>query len=186
MKRLAPSALRSTVFLCCDLQEKFAKRIVNFDGMIQVANELAAASIVFQIPYIVTEQYPQGLGKTDTRVKIPPHAKVFAKNTFSMMTPEVNGATEAAQNFILFGIESHVCVLQTAADLRERNKNVFIVHDGVSSQRASDREAALLHLAQLGCITSSSESLMFQLLGDCKNEHFKGISNVFRARPASQ
>jgi hypothetical protein len=81
---------------------------------------------------------------------------------------------------ILFGIEAQVCILQTASDLRKLGYEVHIPMDGVSSQRQFDRVGGFRRLEQLGACLSTSESLLFQLLGSAKAPNFKAISKLVK------
>ena len=87
-------------------------------------------------------------------------------------------------NVVLFGIEAHVCILQTAIDLLEAGKEVHVVADGTSSQRQADRMVAFERLRQMGVFVSTSESIVFQLVGNAKDACFKAISELSKeARP---
>eukprot|EP01010_Urceolus_cornutus_P001372 NODE_1911_length_712_cov_236.693816_g1488_i0.p2 GENE.NODE_1911_length_712_cov_236.693816_g1488_i0~~NODE_1911_length_712_cov_236.693816_g1488_i0.p2 ORF type:complete len:211 (-),score=66.17 NODE_1911_length_712_cov_236.693816_g1488_i0:79-657(-) len=191
MKSFGRLSRRSTAFFLCDIQEKFVPKIYAVDSVVWVANYLAKASQVLECPLIVTEQYPKGLGKTYDEIKLPEAARVFAKTKFSMVSPEVmNCLTESPEritDIVLFGIEAHVCIQQTAMDLLESGYNVHIAADGVSSQRQSDRMMALERLRQLGVYISTSESILFEILRDAKDPYFKGISELSKdARPDSR
>ena len=106
---------------------------------------------------------------------------MFEKKLFSMITPEVdeflreNEDIAERKKAVIFGIESHVCVLQTVLDLIDRDYEVHLVTDGISSQRKIDRTTALHRLGQQAFLTTS-ESLVFQLVGSADHENFKAIS----------
>ena len=169
----------STAFFLCDVQEKFVPVIKHADSVVWVGNYLAAASAVLGCPLVVTEQYPRGLGHTFAGVKLPEHAQVFEKTRFSMCTEEVLGVLPAhVTDVVLFGVEAHVCVQQTAIDLREKGYGVHVAADGTSSQRQSDRLMAFERMRQIGAFISTSESILFQLVKDAKDEHFKAVSNL--------
>jgi isochorismate hydrolase len=103
-----------------------------------------------------------------------------------MVTPEVDQHMKTNLSHIksvaLVGIEAHVCVLQTALDLLERQYQVFIVTDGVSSSRQADRMIALRRLEQAGCILTTSESLIFQMCETAKFARFKEISALMKEK----
>lgn len=113
------------------------------------------------------------------------HHKMVAKTLFSMITPEVEEhltkALPHVKQVLLLGIETHVCVLQTALDLLSKGYEVHLLVDGVSSQRESDRAIALQRLVQAGVLLSSSEMALFQLAGDAKAPAFKTISELVKA-----
>lgn len=114
---------------------------------------------------------------------------IFTKSSFSMVTEQVKQVLQQTQKkqVILFGIEAHVCVLQTAIDLIDQDFQVHIATDGTSSQRVFDRSVAFERLKQAGCYLSTCESLLFQLMGDANYEHFKQVSALcnpkLNARP---
>ena len=108
---------------------------------------------------------------------------VFEKTKFSMFIPETKQVLEQykATDVILFGIESHVCIYQTALDLLEEKKyNVHVLVDGVSSRHAFEKQWALPSLAAMGVSLTSSESIVFQILKDFKNEKAKAISAIIK------
>lgn len=115
-------------------------------------------------------------------------APVFEKTQFSMLTEHVREYVHEAmmvrgsrlQRVVLFGIETHVCVLQTAMDLLEQGVDVHVVVDGVSSQRVLDRTVALSRLQSLGAFLTSTESLMLGLLGDAAHPKFKEVSEILK------
>jgi len=112
--------------------------------------------------------------------KNPP--PVFAKKKFSMITPEVSNKLNEMKDLkscVLFGIESHVCVQQTALDLLEQEKEVHIIVDGVSSMRAYDRHIALKRLENVpGCFLTTAQSLIFMLMESAEHPSFKLISKM--------
>jgi isochorismate hydrolase len=99
-----------------------------------------------------------------------------------MMTEEVTEYlnTLDKEQVVLCGIESHVCVLQTAMDLIQQGKEVHVVADAVSSQRAYDRTVAMERLKDIGVYFTTSESLMFQLLKTSTHPHFKACSKLLK------
>lgn len=133
--RLQP---RHTLFLLCDVQEKFRTTIPLFDAMVANTQKLMAAGKAMQVPLLVTEQYPEKLGKTAAELDIG-HAKaVFSKSLFSMVTPEVQGkctelfgADNKLQSVVLFGIEVSVCVRVIARAHKIIFKTVLFVSNNV-------------------------------------------------------
>lgn len=119
------------------------------------------------------------------------------KTLFSMITPEAKAFITSEQpkvdfsstsdrgTFILFGIEAHVCVQQTALDLLADNHSVILPIDGVSSQRPGDRETALRLLAGSGATLTTTESLLLALAGDAKAPGFKPLANLVKEHNAA-
>jgi len=137
-----------------------------------------------KIPIIATEQNPKALGKLVKEIELK-NAKVFEKTQFSMLIPEVRNELENTKRslVILFGIEAHACILQTAIDLKEANYDVHIAIDATSSVRPHDRFAAFDRLRQSKVFLTSTQSLILQLMVDSKYEHFKAISAWFKENP---
>ena len=130
---------RSSLFIC-DIQERFRPAIHKFDSIAVRTAFLTRCCQELQIPIIITEQNPKALGPTVHEIKDvldESKAKIFPKMQFSMLTPEVEDALTGNQ-IILCGIESHVCVLQTALDLIEKGHEVHLVCDAISSIRSAD------------------------------------------------
>ena len=109
-------------------------------------------------------------------------AHVFPKLKFSMWTEAVSAhVSSLAPDFtdvILCGIEAHVCVQQTALDLLAQGKRCWVVVDGVSSQRAGDRAVALQLMRDAGAYLTTTESLVFGLLGSAAEPDFKAVQKV--------
>jgi len=146
-----------------------------------VCKTLSIASQKLGIPLIVTRQYPKAFGPIVPEIDIS-HAKAYDKTKFSMLIPEIAQQLANTESVVLFGIEAHVCVLQTALDLLVEGKDVHLVIDGTSSQRQYDRLAAFSRLKnQPGVFLTTCESLLFQLLGDASHPTFKEISNIVKA-----
>ncbi len=144
---------------------------------------LKAASLL-DIPVLVTEQYPEGLGKTDnTLVESIEDVAVYEKTCFSCLGQSVFSKTveqSARSQYILCGIEAHVCVLQTALELIAQGQEVFVVEDAVCSRSAQNKQNALQRIRQAGGIISNMESVIFEWLRDARHARFKEISSLIR------
>jgi len=163
-------------------------------AVIDTASRVVRSAKVLGMPVMVTEQYPQRLGSTVSELQSHVSdcgAPIVPKTKFSMFTSEVEQAmkTSAFENrkqILLCGIETHVCIFQTAVDLLERGYEVHVVVDGVSSQRATDRAVALNRLSQIGAHLCTSEMAVFQIVGDAKGEGFKAISAIAKEQRPDQ
>lgn len=154
-------------------------RVLNNSGV------LLQAAALLDIPVLVTEQYPQGLGKTEPAVArhLPAHAKHFEKTCFSCCgAPGFMDALRAfaRKQVVLAGMETHVCVLQTALELNDAGKRVFVAEDAVCSRAEAHHHNALARLRQAGVIVSNSESVLFEWLRDASHAHFKQVSALIR------
>jgi len=174
-----------TVLIVVDFQEAFRSPINDFA---QIASRISIAVRGFQIlnlPIIVTEQYPKGLGRTAEEIlfSLPPEFEFVEKTAFSSCGAtrfmEKLRATGASQ-IVLCGLEAHVCVNQTAHDLLNENYEVHILTDCVGSRFTPDREIALRKMQQSGVVPSSVEMGLFELMTDAKHEQFKEIQNLIK------
>jgi len=145
---------------------------------------LTAALKVLEVPYLVTEQYTKGLGFTIQLLRIAfGEYEAIEKTTFSCCDePEFIKAINAAgrKNIILCGIETHVCVLQTAIDLLEAGYQPVVIEDCVSSRKLSDKNTAIERMRQEGVIITSLESILFELTRNSGTETFKAISKLVK------
>ncbi|KAI9018141.1 Isochorismatase-like protein [Phycomyces nitens] len=177
--RLSP---QTSALFVCDIQERFKGVIWQFPSVITVAAKMIKTSKVLDIPVVVTEQYPKAFGPTVQELDISDAALTLHKTKFSMYLPEVAELMKQKQtkSVILVGIESHVCVLQTALDLLENNFDVHVLADGISSQNPPEINIAIGRMKAAGATITTSESVMFQLVQDAKHEKFKAISGLVK------
>jgi len=162
------------------VQERFRDVIWHMDSVIRTSKLMVDGAAVLNVPVVATEQYPKALGATvaelGTMPKIP-------KMVFSMCSTEVKAhlATLGPRdNFLICGLETHVCVLQTCLDLLESGKTVHVVVDAVSSSRQLDRAVALRRLEAAGAIMTTAESALFMLMGSANFAGFKQISGLVK------
>ncbi len=146
---------------------------------------LLQAAVLLHVPALVTEQYPKGLGRTEPGLAqyLPQSTPIFEKTCFSCSSAA--GFMEAIQRsqrdqVILAGMETHVCVLQTALGLNAQGLQIFVVEDAVCSRRSENKTNALARLRQAGIIVTNTESVLFEWLRDASHEHFKTISAFIR------
>ncbi|KAK7120052.1 hypothetical protein R3I94_020165 [Phoxinus phoxinus] len=174
----------STAFFCCDMQERFRPAIKYFGDIISVGQRLLQGARLLGVPVLVSEQYPKGLGSTVQELDLTGAKLVFPKTKFSMLLPEVEAVlaeTPGVRSVVLFGVETHVCIQQTALDLIGRGFEVHIVADATSSRSMMDRMFALERLARTGTIISTSEAVLLQLVADKEHPKFKEIQNIIKA-----
>lgn len=174
---------KNSCLLVVDVQEKLvhavhdsAQLINNCLWLLNVANRL-------QIPTLISEQYPRGLGKTIPELlSLVPTKQVMEKVHFSCAASLSCSALlekVAVRQFVLIGIESHVCVLQTAIGLLEAGYQVFVVADAVSSRSAQDKELALARMRALGVQIVSREMVFFEWVQQAGTAEFKQLSKDF-------
>lgn len=174
-----------STLVCVDVQTRLATAMPDTDmtALIRNANILLQAAPLLDIPVIVTEQYPQGLGETLPELKTrAPHAPVVAKTHFSCMADPAftRLLTTDRPHIVLFGIEAHICILQTALDLLDAGKQVFILEDAILSRKPQHRDNAIQRMRAAGAIISNTESFLFECLGNAEGDVFKAISKLVR------
>jgi nicotinamidase-related amidase len=168
-----------------DMQEKLANAMPADALKIVTKNceILAQAAALLNIPTVLTEQYPQGLGATLPEIKQHfPDIKPIAKTAFSACgEPKFNQQLQRENShIILAGMESHICVLQTALDLIEASKTVFVVGDAILSRTPANKANAIARLQQAGAVITNTESVIFEWLGNANHEAFKTLSKLIR------
>ncbi|CAG0883907.1 unnamed protein product [Cyprideis torosa] len=173
----------SCIFFVCDIQERFRPAISHFNEIVETASRLLKASKILNIPVIVTEQYPEKLGSTVKELDIShvPPENVIPKQDFTMLTEEVKQRLRdmpTRNTVVLFGIESHICVEQTAVHLRQEGYSVHVVADGSSSRSPEDRLLAYERHRQYGCLVTTHETVLFWLLKSNKHPNFKEVQKL--------
>ncbi|XP_014213471.1 isochorismatase domain-containing protein 2-like [Copidosoma floridanum] len=175
-----------TALLICDLQDKFAKVIYEFDKIVTNSSKLIQACRILSVPMIATEHNPQALGPTVPQLDITGAKGPFSKLQFSMFTPEVSQELSSLcnsgppENVVLIGIECHICVENTAIDLIQNGYQVHTVADCCSSRTQEDRLLALERMKQIGCHIATSENVIYKLLKDARHKDFKKILSLVR------
>ncbi|XP_064549203.1 isochorismatase domain-containing protein 1 isoform X1 [Drosophila montana] len=180
--RLQPN---KTLFMLCDIQEKFKPAIPLLGAVIENTKKLIEAGKVFNVPLLVTEQYPEKLGSTVCELDVQHACAIVPKTKFSMFVPPVENKIkeifgDKPKTAVLFGVETHVCIEQTAFDLINNSIDVWLVADCSASRLNQDRDLALERLRHIGCIIASAESIIFNLLGDKDHESFKKIAPLVK------
>lgn len=169
-----------SVLVIIDIQGNLAQAIDQGAAAIARVQWLAEIAQELSLPILITEQYPRGLGHTVAALQaIARTALVVEKSHFSaMQEPHFVSALAGLKRrqVVLCGMETHVCVLQTAVELQAAGYQVFLVEDGCGSRRSSDKQAALRRLTELGVQHVTSEMAAFEWLHDSATPQFKKIS----------
>lgn len=179
--RLDPS---SAVVLVCDVQTRLAGT-PGFARVVAASRALLHLGALLDMPAICTEQYPKGLGHTVAEVAAEEIAHVYAKKKFSCVTPEVGHELRVgyprARHVLLVGVETHVCVLQTALDLARDGYVVHLLADGVTGGDAAGASAALNRLRDApNVFITTFETVAFQLLGSAEHPNFRAASALVK------
>jgi len=175
----------NSVLVIVDVQQKLAQAMP--DGVRErLTNQikiLLTAAKILNIPVIVTEQYPKGLGPTESALmdNLPAGTKTIEKTCFSCMQSDDFHAQLAAtlrKQVILVGMETHICVLQTALALTSENYSVHVAEDGVCSRSKSNQYNAIQRMRHAGVVISNVESVLFEWLGDASHAEFKTLAKL--------
>lgn len=173
-----------TALLIIDIQERIFSVMLNPEIMIQNTIKLIEGFKILESPIFLTEQYPKGLGETESRIKESLKDIVpIQKLSFSC-----SGAGELFETLkyrnikqvVVAGIEAHVCVQQTALDLLANGFQVSLAADACSSRKETDYNIALERMRTTGVIVTTTEAILFELLNVCGTEEFKKISKILK------
>lgn len=176
--------INNAIFVLIDIQEKFIPHIYQIDRIIKNANILLEGSRILDIPTMITEQYPQGLGETAKEINLGDLRKtVITKTAFDCFGDK--GFVEGfwcyeRSDIIIYGIESHVCVFQTALSALSEKFNVFAVKDAISSRTKENWEIGIERMRQSGVFIVSTEMILFQLMKTKEANGFKDISKLVK------
>ncbi len=174
----------NTTCLVIDIQEKLFPVMNGKEDLLKNCRILIQGLQILHIPIIVTQQYTKGLGKTIPEISsLIEDFSFIEKRDFSCCgEPEVIGRLKQSdvKNIVLCGIEAHVCVLQTALDLKEKGWIPVVVADAVTSRHARNYEISLERFRFEGIMVTSAESLLFELTGTSSAPEFKSISALVK------
>ena len=172
---------RQTTLLVVDIQEKLIDAMTDPAGMRARARWLLAVCSALEVPTVVSEQYPKGLGHTLAELmEAAPSATVVEKQHFSCVAADCLPATVLArEQFIVCGMETHVCVLQTVLGLRALDKQVFVVEDVCDSRSAANKAAGLARMRDAGAQIVTREMVLFELLGSASHPQFRQLSKTY-------
>ena len=182
-----PSILENnqTALLIVDLQEAFRSVIPDFPMITEKTSTIARGFQLLGIPILVTEQYPKGLGRTAEEIlySLSDDQEIIEKKTFSSCG--VNGFIDnlkalGVKQIVVCGLETHICVSQTAHDLLEAGFQVHLLKDAVASRNDHDKHTAINKMASNGVIISCVEMVLFELMRDSKHDKFKEIQNLIK------
>ena len=169
-----------TALVVVDVQEAFRPAVHDFERVARNAGVLVQGARALGIPVVATEQYPRGLGATVPEVaEHLDGAEPVEKTVFSAAAAEgfdLDGRDQA----LLCGIESHVCVSQTAHDLLDRGVEVHVARDAVSSRSEENSELGLHKMEGSGAVLTSVETALFELLGEAGSEEFKTVQRLIK------
>lgn len=169
-----------TALVVVDVQEGF-RPYASFLTVADASRKLVQAARILDVPLIVSEQYPKGLGPTAPEVGLGEEEgeRRIEKTVFSAARAEgfdLGGRDQA----IVCGIETHVCVSQTVHDLLGKGVEVHVPADGVGSRHAIDYERGLERMERAGAVVTTVEAALFELLERAGTPEFKSVQALIR------
>jgi nicotinamidase-related amidase len=176
---------RKTALVVIDFQEAFRNSIPDFALVASRIFMAVRGFQILQLPLIITEQYPKGLGRTAEEIlfTIPAEFEFIEKNTFSSCGAQAfkdQLKNLDVSQILMCGLETHICVNQTAHDLLNEGFEVHLLTDAVASRFTADKQAGISKMQMSGVVPSSVEMALFELLRDSKHEQFKEIQNLIK------
>jgi nicotinamidase-related amidase len=174
----------NTVLVIIDIQEKLFRVMHDKERLLQNVQKLVKGVKVLEIPVILTEQYPAGLGPTLPEIsQLLPGVKPVEKVCFSgcdegRFLQELESLHR--KQVLIAGIEAHICVYQTAMDLLNRGYEIQVVADCVTSREVENKEVCLTRLNSAGVSLTTTEMALFEMLKVGRGEKFKQISNIIK------
>ncbi|MDR0611851.1 MAG: hydrolase [Planctomycetaceae bacterium] len=177
----------NSLLFVVDIQERLMPAINKGDTVIFNTRRLLDSAHLLGIPIIISEQYPKGLGATVNELTpaIPQTTPIIAKKSFSVCAvEEIRKELEKypVSKIVLCGVETHVCILQSAFDLLAMGQEVVLIADAVGSRFPIDHEIAIRRLESFGVTLATAESVIFEWCGTSEHPLFKNISRLAKEK----
>jgi nicotinamidase-related amidase len=173
-----------TGLLVIDLQEKLLPLILDAPALVRNVAFLIDGARLLGLPVQATEQYPRGLGPTvaELAARLPERPDKVAFSCCAIPAVVETFHRTARPKIVLAGIETHVCVLNTALDLLALDFRVYVPVDAVSSRQRLDHDLALRRLEQAGAVLTTAETCVFEWVGGAGHPQFKAVSKLVQER----
>lgn len=174
-----------TGLLVIDVQEKLFRLIEHNCEVLHMLKKAVAGFKAMQLPIVASEQYPERLGHTlgSLQELLGKEQRYWPKTSFSCLGDDSfkeHLLNLPVSQWVLAGIEAHVCVFQTAKALLANNKQVVILNDAIGSRSVYDFSTAIAEMRDCGARISSTETVLFELIGNSKAPEFKQISEIIK------
>jgi len=178
----------TTVLLVVDVQEKLAAAMPpeTMEALVKNTTILLEAAKILGVKVVASEQYPKGLGPTVA--SLLPHLSAVGATPMAKTSFDACGDLAIARKLsdlapravVVVGMESHVCVYQTARELVKRGYMTHVLGDAVASRREENRRLGLSLCERAGAVISGTETVVFDLLGEAGTDAFKSVSKLVR------
>jgi nicotinamidase-related amidase len=178
--------VEASLLLVVDVQDCFLRHVVAGEHVTQVAAKLTAIARDLGVPVVVTEHNPERLGGTTAALLplLPPGTAPIAKLDFACLAePEIHAAITATgrRTLVLCGLESHICIAQTALAALAEGFSVFVAADGISARGQLDHELALERLARHGAEVTTWEAIAYEWVRRAGTPAFKKLLGHIKA-----
>lgn len=178
---------QASALVVVDVQSTLANAMPEQAAQTMIANiaKLLVAANQLDIPVLLTEQYPEGLGPSEPEVlrHLPKSAQLFVKTEFSCYSaPGFKNSLSyiGRKQVLLVGQEAHVCILQTALELLQHGYQVFVVEDALCSRNDAHKQSAIQRMRDAGVTAVCYESVLFEWLRDASHPLFKSFSTLVK------
>ena len=175
----------TSLLLIINVQEKLITVQYEKEKIAKNTAILAEAAKILNIPVVLSEQYPKGLGSTieEVKAKLPENAVFFEKTSFNCCCE--SGFNELISSFgkkqiLVCGMESHICVHQTVFHLLAQNYEVILIQDAIGSRKEYEYKLGIKRMISEGAIPSCSEMALFEFLRGAKHPEFKAIQGLIK------
>jgi isochorismate hydrolase len=176
--------------LVIDIQERLSAVMPQRDSVLQSTSKLMRTAALVELPIVVTLQYPTGLGDAEPVVRAAAQSAAEAtsvawvnKIAFDCFAEpafvEALAATQRRQ-LVIAGMESHICVVQTALAALREGFDVHVVGDGCCSRDAASHESAMARLRAAGAIVTTTESVLYELVGEAGTDEFRELLRIVK------
>lgn len=174
----------STCLVVIDIQEKLLRVMYNSEQLVKNCSVLIRMAKTLDIPILWSQQVPRAIGPTaEELVSLLEGVAAIDKSSFSCGGEGVFVAALDKlnpQTAILCGIETHVCVFQTAMDLIQKGLYVQVIADATSSRTPENKHIGLERMKAAGVVISSTEMLLFELMRDAKHPKFREMAKLIK------
>lgn len=183
---------RQAVLVLIDLQDRLARTMPGRERVLSRAALLVEAAAIASVPVVVTRQYPQGLGDLDERIvpaldtaraqcAVNGPIDKLAFNCFAEPAFAATLSTTGRRQLVICGMETHICVAQTALAALDEGYDVHVVEDACSSRDPRDHEVASARMRAAGVVVTSAESVAYELIERAGTDAFKALLRAVKA-----
>jgi nicotinamidase-related amidase len=176
--------LNNTLLAVIDIQGNLAHAMYDKESLFKATGQLIKGIKCLEIPVILTEQNPKGLGPTISEIReLMPDVTAIPKISFSCckekaFMDEVKKIDK--RHVLISGIESHICIYQTTAELIDMGYEVHIVTDAVASRDPKNRDIALKKMERMGATITCVEMALFELMKTAEHPKFRDIVKIIK------